>query len=163
MDELITDIRKALEADLLTLALVGALTLPDVCAALESPDGRTSGELYARWVDKNLRGYRALRGEDMWALRCGVLHQQRSAAGSWERVVFTAPVGRGKNFLFHKNVLDDALNLDLGSFCEDVIAAAQHWFDAHRSDPAVAENLPSMMQWHPDGMPPYFEGIPVLT
>jgi hypothetical protein len=46
MDFLSEQIERALAAQLYYLAVVCALTLPDVCSALESPDGNTNGNLY---------------------------------------------------------------------------------------------------------------------
>ncbi len=49
MDELLKQIAHADEAGMYLLALMGALSLPDIAAALQSPDGRTNRKRYERW------------------------------------------------------------------------------------------------------------------
>jgi hypothetical protein len=54
-----------------------ALTLPDICAALESDDGRTSGAKYKAWLNRNYIEGRAttLTAASLYQYRCGVVHQ----------------------------------------------------------------------------------------
>lgn len=63
-----------------TLHLVCAI--PDVCAALESANGTTSGKvgkLYQAWAARNVvKGDPVMTEVDWWKLRCSVLHQGSS-------------------------------------------------------------------------------------
>jgi len=87
-------------------ALAGALTIPDIMAALGSGTGRTSGPLYKKWFDEHAgplfglagrlreesdprvgeimeyqlsqESYRPpISGHQCWLFRCAVLHQAR--------------------------------------------------------------------------------------
>lgn len=51
------EIERALDAGLFYLAVAMSLTLPDICAALESPNGEASGPKYKAWFNANLARY----------------------------------------------------------------------------------------------------------
>src|SRR5688572_17499086 len=89
-EELLNDIERGLAAGAFYLSLYAALTLPDVAAALESDDGRTTGSRYVAWVDRHIapkyvwtgaQGSPEVQftGHDCWGIRCSMLHQSRSA------------------------------------------------------------------------------------
>jgi hypothetical protein len=66
----------ALDKELFYLALLTTLTIPDVCAGLESESSWTKPEKYICWYDQYVcPNYRHLTGEDCYRLRCGVAHQ----------------------------------------------------------------------------------------
>ncbi len=60
-------------AGLYFLALHGALTLPDICGALESDTGTASGAKYKAWLRANVPGL-ASDAELIYGLRCSLLH-----------------------------------------------------------------------------------------
>lgn len=144
------------------LALMMTLALPDICAALESPDGESSGKQYKNWYNANLqRKFQPLTAVDVWKLRCGVLHQGRVSHPDmqFERVIFTLP-GRG---FIHGNIFDRVLNLDLTRFCNDVMQSVRDWLGANQTNPNVIKNLPNLVQFRPHGLPPSMIGMPVIT
>lgn len=51
MELILKEIERALDAKLYYLALQVSLTLPDICAALQSDDGRASKSKYIAWYD----------------------------------------------------------------------------------------------------------------
>jgi hypothetical protein len=59
--------------------LVLTLMLPDVCAALESEDGRTTRERYKAWFNPWVGNKYPdiLSADQMYYLRCGVAHQRK--------------------------------------------------------------------------------------
>ena len=77
MEQIIKELRQLIYTPLHLTALNIALTIPDICASLESEDGKTSGEKYRQWVDKYFSpkyiGW--IVGEDIYKLRCSCLHQ----------------------------------------------------------------------------------------
>lgn len=158
--ELTRDIERALDAELWTVALAASLALPDICGALASDDGEARGSRYREWFEENLSDrYRWLLPEDVYKLRCSMLHQGRSRAKQYTRIVFTIP----GPVTAHNNLMHDVLNLDIRAFSLDLAAAARAWYVAHFNDTNVARNRQSMMKWHEDGLAPYFTGVPVLT
>lgn len=56
------EILRSVEAGTYLLALLGALTIPDVMAALSSEDGESNGDRYRAWFDENARDYFTVRG-----------------------------------------------------------------------------------------------------
>ncbi|GAB5447161.1 hypothetical protein [Gymnodinialimonas sp.] len=163
MDLILEDVERALDAKLFYVALSVALSLPGVCAALEQVDGSTSGQdkrLYMDWYDRYLAaGYPYLTALDCYSLRCGVIHQGRFGHGKMQyaRVVFT--IGD----TLHKNILNDALNLDISLFCRDVVAAVRQWEIDKSLNLTVRRNLPLLVKYRPEGMAPYVKGAPVIS
>ena len=86
IQRLVEDIRKALENNLLCVALATSLALPDICGKAEYPNERSSRKRYIDWYDKeigiseknpfNTNGEEMpyLSGEIVYNLRCSFLH-----------------------------------------------------------------------------------------
>ncbi len=164
MDRITGEVRHALEVGLHYLAVVVALTLPDICAALESPTGETSGVRYKAWYNTWLAPrYPMITDKDMWSLRNGVVHQGKFGHQDmqYDRVLFTVPNTR--HIVIHGTVINDALNLDADRFCRDVIAAVNKWHDAEHEDPNVVSNLPRLIQYREHGLAPYISGLPLIA
>ena len=62
----------ALHARLSFPAFFTTLTLPDICASIDSDNRRTTPLRYRAWVDTYLPGYDS---EGLYGLRCRLLHQ----------------------------------------------------------------------------------------
>ena len=86
VQRLIDDIRKALDNNLYYVALVSALTLPDICAKAEYPAEISSRIRYIDWYNDRIGKYENcpdqedeimpyLSGEVMYSLRCAFLHE----------------------------------------------------------------------------------------
>jgi len=164
MESILEEIEKALEAELYYLAIAMALTMPDICAALESPNGETKGSKYKAWYNANLaRIYPNITDEDCYSLRCGVLHQGRLGHSNMQygRILFTLP--NPQNNCFHNNIINDALNLDAIRFCSDVIACTRLWYNQKKDDLIIKNNLPNLVQFRPQGLAPYMVGMPLIT
>lgn len=164
--QVITDeIERALSAELYYLALIGALTLPDICAALESADAQTTGQRYQAWCETWFTpAYSSmLTGRDLWALRCGVVHHGRFGPpqSQYARVVFTLP--NAMQALVHNVSVDDVLSLDALTFCRDMIQAALSWYAANQNKAEVIANLPRLVQYRSEGLPGYIVGIPIIA
>ena len=93
--------------------------LPDICAALESQNGRTLGALYIAWCDTYLQDT-MLTGEERYAMRCKVLHEGRAHVGQGRRYsgfAFTQPAANGQ--VDHRRVDGTTLILDVGKLSEE--------------------------------------------
>jgi hypothetical protein len=164
MEAILTEIDRALDAGLYYLAIALSLTLPDICGALESPDGGATRERFTAWYDTYLaQTYQSLTAADCYSLRCGVIHQGRfgDQKGQYSRVIFTVPNPQ-KN-VFHGNILNDAYNLDAVRFCHDLIDAVRTWYVAKKNDPNVAANIPKLVTYRPLGLTPYMVGMPLIA
>jgi hypothetical protein len=163
MEVITKEIEQALTAGLYYLAIVTVLSLPDVCAALESQNGESSGAKYKAWYDTWMAvRYPEITGQDLYSLRCGVLHQGRLGHSKmqYSRVLFTVPNPQ-KN-LYHRNIANDALNLDALQFCRDMIECVSAWYAAKQGDPNVQANLPRLVQFRANGLAPYMPGVALI-
>jgi hypothetical protein len=164
MEAITREVEAALRAGLYYAAIVMALTLPDICAALESPDGQSTAARYKTWFDAWLAPeYPSLTANDIYSLRCGVVHQGRLGHENMQyaRVMFAVPNPR--QIVLHNNIFNDVLNLYATTFCRDVNAAVLRWFEAKRDDATVQAHLPRLVQFREQGMPPYIVGIPLIA
>jgi hypothetical protein len=162
------DVERGLNAGLFYLALAVALTVPGVCAALESASGSTSGRdaiAFRDWYNANLAHmYPSLTADDCYSLRCGLVHQGRFGDPNrmqYARVLFTIP--NAQRATFHNNILNDALNLDTITFCRDMINAARNWWNARAGDPIVQANAARLVSLRPNGLAPYMVGMPLIA
>ncbi len=144
------------------LALVGALTVPDVCTGLESPNGLTSGPKYRAWFDQwvapSYGG--SMSGHDCYGLRCSLLHQGTAHPhkGLYQRVILVEP---GPIGVFHNNVLNDALSLDIPTFVADMSAGVLAWLASVQATAIYQANLQNFFTRHANGIAPYVVGAPV--
>src|ERR1043165_600714 len=121
IDNVLVEIERALSKRFYYLALVTALSLPDICAALESSDGRSVTKRYKAWYKLHL-GARSsmehLSEDDCFSLRCGVVHQGRfGLAGSqYSRVIFALP---HNNNIFVGCISEDAYFVSIVEFCHE--------------------------------------------
>jgi hypothetical protein len=130
MKTILSEITAACKYKLYYLAIMLCLALPDICAALEASNGETSKKQYEAWFDKWLapKYGEYMKAEDMYRLRCGVLHQGKMGHPGlrYNRVAFALPL------LVHKNLLPnrknpEILNLSIGLFCKDVVDSVKAW------------------------------------
>lgn len=164
MDVLTKEIEKALTSGFYYLAIVSSLTLPDICAALESPDGESNKKRYVDWCDLwLLPKYPNLTSSELYNLRCGVIHQGKAIHPSmgYSRILFTLPVKQ--NIVSHNNIINDALNLDAVTFCRDVLECVGNWYTREKNNPQVMANLSNMVKYYPNGIAPYIVGVPIIS
>ena len=77
MHTTIEQLRKCHEQKLYQISIFIACTLPDICAALESENGRASAEKYRAWCRDNLtlEKFSKVTAEELYRLRCRLVHQ----------------------------------------------------------------------------------------
>ena len=162
MQHSIAAVRKASSDENPHAALTLALTLPDVCASLESSDGRTTGAKYAAWWDTYLLPtytiqigsppveHVFLTGGDCYALRCAVLHQglddvsEQNARQVLEKFHFVQP--RNSNVVIHRNQAGLALNLQVDIFCEEICQGVEAWLCAIGARQDVLDRIEALMK-----------------
>jgi hypothetical protein len=169
MRDLLQQVEHAAAANLYYVALLTGLSLPDICGAMESNDGEANRQKYIAWFDRwvapkyLVRGAPSLTGEACWYYRCSTLHQGRAAHPKlgYSRVLFVEP-GATTN-VFHNNILNDALNIDLRLFVRDLVAAGLRWLQQAEGSANYQRNYPLFMQRYPNGLAPYIVGVPVIA
>jgi hypothetical protein len=164
------EIEAALTVGLYYLAVASSLALPDICGALENPDGKATSQRYKDWFEIWLAAkYPNITGDDMYRLRCGVVHEGRfdHPSMAYDAIAFVIPGSRFHmhNCIFENNggVQEKIMVLDPVQFCRDVIAAVAVWMAAKQNDPNVQANIQRLVQYRPQGIPPQFRGIPCIV
>jgi hypothetical protein len=115
--------------------------LPDICAALQLPDGQTHQPLYISWCDKFFLNP-LLRGAERYRMRCKVLHQGRARTekpGRYSAFSFGEPSPDGA--IDHSRVENSVLNLDVGELATETKAAVNAWIGALEADLSSPEAL----------------------
>ena len=102
------------------------VTLPDICAALESDDGRTSGPKYMSWCDR-FTPTDIMNGADWWEVRCLVLHQGRTKTRDGRFYKFIKPTAAAR---VHQTVWGsrDTIALDVAEMSNEMIKSIRAWF-----------------------------------
>jgi hypothetical protein len=164
MRDFLQQIGLALQANLYYMGLFAALAIPDMCGAAASEDGLSTRQKYIEWFDKYVGGKcKFLTGEDCYRFRCSALHQGSSqhASSSYSRVLFVEPTV--SNIVMHCNVLNDALNIDVRVFCEDMVNAALQWLSEVEGTEPFETNKAKFMTRYSNGLRPYIVGVPVIS
>lgn len=158
------EIAKSVEAGLYSLPIFMAAAIPDMCAALESEDGRTSSSKYRAWFDKWAFSRMSLiTAEDCYKLRCGLIHQGKlgGMTGGIKQIIFLLP---SKMFArFANNRFNDTYAYSIDSFCDDMMASSNDWWREMANDTQVKENAKHVLKLHPDGWSGVVSGVPVLA
>jgi hypothetical protein len=170
LDAIFEEIIGALNSRLYYLAISTALTIPDICAALESANGESSTPQYKDWYERYLsKEYPNLTPKDCWVLRCGVSHQGSFGhpGSQYSRVVFTLPHPHGHVLHNNRGPGDGSpkefINLDAIRFCEDFIEAAQKWLSENSENTTIRANLPRIVRYRPNGLDPHITGVEVIA
>jgi hypothetical protein len=153
------DLDRCRQAGAFFALLHATVCLPDICSALESSNGESSGPKYMKWCDRYFRRPE-LVGAERWTMRCKVLHQGRATAGR---------AGRYTGFLFgepdpsgaidHLRVDGSRLHVDVSQLYGETREAVEDWIAALESDPRSAESetaakhLPLLVRVSPHKVP----------
>ncbi len=164
MEFFLKEIEEALNRGLYFIALQSTLSLPDICGALASSDGRASGPNYIKWYNTYARekGPISISGEDCYYFRCSCLHQgtSQNPKSAYKRIFFLVP----NNYSFcHNNIFDDVLNIDINIFCKNIISAVRNWEAQAKNTDNYIKNYDKLIRVYPNGLPPYITGMPVIS
>ncbi|MCX6724324.1 MAG: hypothetical protein NT155_04125 [Candidatus Staskawiczbacteria bacterium] len=165
MKDFLQQIKKGLDVDLYYLSLFSALAIPDICGSMGSENGEANKEKYKEWFDKYIapKYNDFLDGEDCYYFRCSLLHQGSSqhVKSNYKRVLFIEPSATTN--IFHNNILNDALNIDVKIFCNDLVSGAEKWLEENENTDIYKNNYIKFMQRYPKGLPPYIGGVSVIS
>lgn len=167
MEEFLIQIKKALENKLYLVALQSILTIPDICAALSSKNSRTNENKYIKWYNKNVKDKQNLTGKDCYGFRCAMLHQgiMEHKKIEYSRVFFLVPndfIHFKCNTFLEINGSNNAINLDLLDFCNEMINCASEWWEKNKEKDTIKKNYEKFVKYHANGLPPFLIGLPVI-
>lgn len=156
MDHLVYSVNKALENGNYIAALYLSLTLPDICARIESADHKTSKTKYIEWFNAYLshqykhrigsqkKEHVFLTGDDLYALRCAVLHEGRldiskqNAKKIHDKFFFT--IGHP-----HLRQINSTLQLDLPIFCKEICDGVSKWVETNKNNKDIKDKLEELL------------------
>lgn len=170
MQDFFDQIRVSLNHNLYYLALFGSLAVPDICGAMSSQNGEASRNKYQEWFDKYFPSTYlveekefdyCINSEECYYFRRSMLHQGSSQhpKAKYSRYIF---VENPKNYT-HCNVIDNALNIDITTFCNSMLQGAEQWLQEYEKKEIYKKNFSKFMKRHPMGLEPYIVGVPVIS
>ncbi|WP_420957575.1 hypothetical protein [Burkholderia gladioli] len=161
MERFTTAVREAIAQRNWYSSLAMALTLPDVCANLETPD-QGSRARYVRWFEEWVQDkYTShfgldrtifLSGNDCYALRCSYLHegagdiQGQRAREALDRFHFITPPPGGS--IVHNNRINAALQLQVDIFANDIADSVDAWSSSVKENPDIQTRIGSLLIIH---------------
>jgi hypothetical protein len=145
MQEFIDAVRKSVAAEHWHAALALALTLPDICGALDDPTARSQVRFRKWWEEWAQPSFTSnigadsvshvfLGSGDAYAFRCAYLH-----AGS-DSIDGERASDRLKSFMLtygapiHLNQMNDRLQIDVGRFTSTIADSVEKWLRAREGD-----------------------------
>jgi hypothetical protein len=126
-----------------------------------SDDGRTTAKKYKAWCRDNLKvGFDYVSPDDLYSMRCGVLHNGRCGdlTHGVARIVFIPgppSIGQG--------LANGAFIYSTTAFCAHMNRAVVAWYEANQNDPNIQANISRLMQYHEGGLFPYVFGMNVVA
>lgn len=161
--------RRAAADDNWFAALPLALTLPDICAAVDDPGPNKSRARYVAWWDAYMAGrywvkpdedeepqwepFTYMPGADAYALRCAYLHSGTDNLDGrdtiHQRIRFLGPPSLAA---FGYNAADRTLNIGLEPFVEWVCLAVERWMMDRAGDRVAQERLSGLVSIIPSAI-----------
>lgn len=148
LHQMVAEMEACRDARLYFPAILVALALPDICGALGSDNGRSTGPKYKRWAEEWLpdAGYFSA---GLWALRCSLLHQgSAQPENGGPRVAFSINDGPNGVDLHGPGAILEEINtgdrmtpISARSFVTEVAAGVSAWVAKYGSTSIVLSNL----------------------
>jgi hypothetical protein len=161
MYEILDQINAVNKAGHYYVALFSALALPDICGALESPDGESSKDRYISWYDRHIVSGLA-RGQDIYYFRCSLLHLSRTdpPKSQFSRIIFMEP--RNTTYVFDNCIVGGALMVDVHNFVTALVTATRIWLKSVESSMIFKNNYKKIIIRYPNGLAPFLTDVPVI-
>jgi hypothetical protein len=172
MEEIFSQIKGALSYKLYYSALFMAVSLPDICSALQSENNKTTGDKYKNWFNKYIPQLAPskygvsgqLKAEDLYLIRCSLLHQgQTSNQKDYKRLLFLEPGTPAYEKLnsLHCCIVgselpEKSLIIDINKFCDDIIRGGEEWLREMEGNENYKTNSDRLIKRYPNGIAPVF-------
>lgn len=164
MKDILNQIINGLKVNQYYLSLFVALTIPDICGALESNNGNASGKKYKNWFNKYVfsKYNGIITADDCYHFRCSLLHQGITLhpKSNYTRILFIEP-GATTNILNLARI-NGTLTIDVNIFCKDIVDSALVWLKDMESNPFYIENSKKIIKRHPNGFEDIIGGVAVI-
>ena len=162
MNRFTSSIRQSIETKDWYGALMTALTLPDICGKLETPNVGSKARsvrwlkvwietLYTKQIGADRQKHVFLSAEDCYSLRCSFLHEgvsnieEQRARKALEDFHFITPPPGGH---IHCNQSGNALQLQVDVFCNEVADAVDKRAESVLSNEEIQKRMNSLIVIH---------------
>lgn len=170
MNELISQIEKAIDQNLYLIALSSCLTLPDICGAINTRKGMANGQNYRSWYDEYVfPEYSALTSDECYNFRCKFLHQGQTRANKktsyYSHISFAEPrpKGQGKVSINIKQTIIKGeagpKSIDVLEFMNAIINGVKKWMTEKSGEEYYEKNMSEAVQRREEGIPGIIAGI----
>lgn len=168
MNEILNQIQESLNHKLYLIALQCCLTLADICSDLQPNNEETDKSMYIKWYKDYCKSSQYLDAQDCYLFRCSMVHQGQTTPSpkphqhaNYYRTIFLYP---NPNIVLHNNIINGVLNLDLVTFCNDMIASIKLWNKdmIATNNLNYSKNINKLVTIHQNGISPYIVGVPVI-
>ncbi len=166
MKAFLNEIRSALNAGLYRIALVSALTLPDVCAQL-CPDTTNNSQpsevstRYQQWYNEYAKDKCLLDARTCYLYRCSMVHNIKSTLKTSDKIAFFVPgtsvcafmdctVNITYKDINGDDIIEKARMIDINLFIEGMITATEEWLKKVENDPLFKYNYQFFLQERPE-------------
>lgn len=159
----------AFDAKLYYPCLLVALTLPEICSGLLLPKDRfVKQSHYIDFIDTySTPSEISSHGMDIYRLQGGLVHRgdlRGHAHLDATHVIISVPESNSSLHAFSIKVGDKtAWMIDLKMFVSAMDAAVRRWYEVNKSHSLLAENLPNLIRYSPDGVSPFTKGLPAIV
>lgn len=157
MEEILTQIEKALGAQAWYAAMVLTFTLPDICASLENPGARKDGvqSRYLRWCRSNLPNTFLLSPDQCYDLRNGGVHNGEVRVPQGAVLTLVPEIHRIVIMIGDR----PHMCIGLRTCCNEMIAAVRKWYAAQIQDDSFRERAEKLLQFRDDRFAPQLRGL----
>ena len=173
MEELISQIKKAVDQNLYLIALASCLTLPDICGAINTRKGLANGQNFRSWYDQYVfPNYDALTSDECYNFRCKFLHQgQTRAKGKnsyFSHIAFAEPIPRNQGTIsvnIGKTKVSGNVgpkSIDVLEFINAILLGVATWMQEKTGTEVYEKNIRQSVQRHPEGIPGIIKGVPYI-
>ena len=150
INQLITEIKAALEHGLFLVALNSALTLPDVCGKVAYPEVQGKKAKYVKWFDEHIGRYERfpddgdddgmpyMSGEIVYALRCSLTHEGNPSIRLSEHNLTSFKLLRTQDYMYggssgcSEGGGDRTIEIAIWNLCFKICVTAKRYYEDNR-------------------------------
>ena len=151
-------------------ALMTSVSIPDICAALES-NGETNSVKYIKWFDTHAAKHfkTMLNGSNAYYLRCAILHQgrlsHRKYKQSFDEIMFVIENHEISTHLIELKRVGGKtyLVLELDKFCASIYRSANVWLKQVESTENYKKNYAKFFQRNNQPLPWDDHGMSIIA
>lgn len=148
MQRFVDSIRKAILDQNWYGAIFLALTMPDICSAIENPYEARVGVRYRDWFNRYLREkykykYVEFTAEDCYQFRCKCLHQGIAMRDGFEKFKLSQT---SNGSVIHMNEINGVIQIQVSQFCEDVCQSVEKWMLDMKPKPAITLRMRELLE-----------------